>query len=604
MSVESIVSANTVANNSTTNSAASTPARPDLLLQYLIDIQQQYHCVPDGRIKSLALKLRRTEADIKGVIGFYSFLHLQSQGSYEVLISDNVTDQMLGSRELMHELCERLKSEPGVPREDGRVTVDSTSCTGLCDQGPAMLVNGLAIPRLDTKRIVTISDLIESAVPLEQWPKVLFQIEDNIQRRDLLLSDKSEPGQALEALLTQGSSALLDQIQASDLRGRGGAGFKTGLKWQFCQQSQASQRYVVCNADEGEPGTFKDRVLLSTGADKVFEGMTLCAGIVGASKGLLYLRWEYQYLQKQLEQVLEARRKAGLLGDAILNKPGFSFDIEIQLGAGAYVCGEESALIESLEGKRGIPRNRPPFPVTQGYKNQPTVVNNVETFFAATLIAIHGADWFRSRGTPQSSGTKLLSISGDCDRPGIYEYPFGASIQQILEDCGAYNTQAVQVSGAAGMTLAAQEFDRCIAFEDVQTGGSFMVLNQQRELLNMARNFIHFFAHESCGFCTPCRVGGMLMKDLVDKLHSGHASRYDIQEIRNIASLMQSNSHCGLGSSAPNPILDLLNKFPESYEPRLTQSGYEPAFDLDAALQEARDISGRDDVGAHIGFKA
>ena len=604
MNSESFVSANSVANNSTTNSTASNPACPDLLLQYLIDIQQQYHCVPDERIKSLVLKLSRSEADIKGVISFYSFLHLQSRGSYDVLISDNITDQMLGSRKLKRELCKRLKLKPGVPREDGRVTVDSTSCTGLCDQGPAMLVNGRAIPRLDTTRTATIADLIESATPLDQWPGYLFQIEDNIQRRDLLLSDKSDPGQALEALLTRGSSALLEQIQASDLRGRGGAGFKTGLKWQFCQQSQASQRYVVCNADEGEPGTFKDRVLLSTGADKVFEGMTLCAGIVGASKGLLYLRWEYQYLLEQLEQVLEARRKAGLLGDAILNKPGFSFDIEIHLGAGAYVCGEESALIESLEGKRGIPRNRPPFPVTQGYKNQPTVVNNVETFFAATLIAIHGPDWFQSRGTVQSSGTKLLSISGDCDRPGIYEYPFGVSIQRILKDCGAHNTQAVQVSGAAGMTLCTEEFDRCIGFEDAQTGGSFMVLNQQRDLIDMVRNFVHFFTHESCGFCTPCRVGGALMKNLLDKLYSGHSSHYDVLEMRNIASLMQSSSHCGLGSSAPNPILDLLNKFPASYESRLTQSGYEPAFDLDAALQEARDISGRDDVGAHIGFKA
>lgn len=584
--------------------AAINSARPDLLLQYLIDIQNFHHCIPDTLIKSLAHELNRSEADIKGVIGFYSFLHLQSRGSYEVLISDNITDQLLGSRHLKDKLCERLELVQGVPRKDGRVTVDSTSCTGMCDQGPAMLVNGRAIPRLDTGRITRICDLIESATPIERWPQFLFQIDDNIQRRDLLLSDESESGQALASLVARGRTSLLKQIQSSGLRGRGGAGFKTGLKWQFCQQTQAEQRYVVCNADEGEPGTFKDRVLLNTEAEKIFEGMTLCAGIVGASKGLVYLRWEYQYLREHLERVLEARRKAGLLGDAILNKLGFNFDIEIQMGAGAYICGEESALIESLEGKRGIPRNRPPFPVTLGYKNQPTVVNNVETFLAATLIAVHGANWFRSVGTTQSSGTKLLSISGDCDHPGVYEYPFGVSIQQILEDCGARTPQAVQVSGAAGRTLTAREFDRCIAFEDVQTGGSFMVFNQQRDLLDVMKNFVHFFAHESCGFCTPCRVGGVLMKDLVDKLHSGHASHYDVQEMRNIATLMQSSSHCGLGSSAPNPVLDILNKFPATYEPRLAQSDYEPAFDLDAALQEARDISGRDDAGAHIRLKA
>lgn len=593
MTIENFVSDTLTANG----------AKADGLLQYLIEIQRYYQRIPNAAIKLLAQQLETTEADIKGVIGFYSFLHLQSRGNYDVLISDNITDQMLGSRRLKKELCEHLNLVPGIPCEDGRATVDNTSCTGMCDQGPAMLVNGQAIPHLDTKRIATIASLINSATPLEQWPQYLFKIDDNIQQSDRLLSDKSESGQALTALIAQGSPALLEQIQLSELRGRGGAGFKTGLKWQLCKQSRAKQHYVVCNADEGEPGTFKDRVLLNTEADKVFEGMTLCAGIIGASKGLLYLRGEYLYLRKHLEQVLEARRKAGLLGDSILNQTGFNFDIEIHLGAGAYICGEESALIESLEGKRGIPRNRPPFPVTQGFKNQPTIVNNVETFFAATLIAIHGADWFRSMGTAQSSGSKLLSISGDCDRPGIYEYPFGVSIRNILHDCGAHNTQAVQISGAAGVTLATEEFDRCIGFEDVQTGGSFMVFNQQRDLLDIMQNFAHFFAHESCGFCTPCRIGGTLMKDLVDKLHSGHASHYDMQEIRNIAALMQRSSHCGLGSSAPNPVLDILNKFPASYQSRLAQSDYEPAFDLDAALQEARDISGRDDTAAHIGFK-
>ena len=583
---------------------AASDNRPDHLLQYLYEIQYRYSFISDEAIIRLADKLSMTESQIRGVVGFYSFLHTTPRGRYDILVSDSITDHMLGSRELLSSLCKKLAVGLGQPRADGRVTVDTTSCTGMCEQGPAMLVNGWTITRLDQRRIDSIVDLIEAETAVEQWPKEFFEVEDNIQRRDILLSDDSANGNALRALIEQGSEQMLEQIEASGLRGRGGAGFKTGMKWRFCKQAEADQRYVVCNADEGEPGTFKDRILLNTYANKVFEGMTLCAGVIGATKGYVYLRGEYRYMRSALEEVLKKRREAGLLGKKILDKPGFDFDIEIHMGAGAYICGEESSLIESLEGKRGIPRKRPPFPVTHGYMNKPTVVNNVETFMAAALIAIHGADWFHSVGTEQSSGTKLLSISGDCDRPGIYEYPFGVSIQHILQDCGAGDAQAVQIAGAAGFTLPAREFERCVAFEDVSTGGSFMVFNQQRDLLDMVQNFAHFFVHESCGFCTPCRVGSALMKDLIDKVCAGHAGQYDLDEIHNIGKLMRGSSHCGLGTTAPNSMLDTLSKFPEIYQQRLRHTAYEPAFDLDAALQDARDITGRDDAGAHIGTES
>jgi [NiFe] hydrogenase diaphorase moiety large subunit len=581
--------------------ASPTNNRPDYLLQYLYEIQYQYSYIPETAIELLATRLSLTEAHIRGVIGFYTFLHESPRGSYDILFSDSITDHMLGSRELLQNLCTRLDVTPGQPRADGRVTVDTTSCTGMCDQGPAMLVNGWTITRLDQNRIDNIVELIESETDIEQWPEEFFRVEDNIQRRDLLLSDDSKDGDALRALIEQHEETILEQIEASGLRGRGGAGFKTGTKWRFCREAEADRHVVVCNADEGEPGTFKDRVLLTSYADKVFEGMTVCAGIIGASRGYLYLRGEYRYLHAQLEKVLQQRRESGLLGKGILGKTGFDFDIEIHMGAGAYICGEESSLIESLEGKRGIPRKRPPFPVTHGYLNKPTVVNNVETFMAAAMIAVHGPDWFRSVGTDESSGTKILSISGDCEQPGIYEYPLGISIDDILKDCGAKQAQAVQVAGAAGFTIAPNEYHRRIAFEDVSTAGSFMVFNQQRDLLDMVRNFAHFFVHESCGFCTPCRVGSALMKDLVDKVHSGHAGQYDLEEMKNIGTLMRATSHCGLGTTAPNPMLDTLNKFPHIYETHLRHSGYEPAFDLDAALQDARDITGRDDAGAHLG---
>jgi [NiFe] hydrogenase diaphorase moiety large subunit len=583
---------------------ASHGAEQSRLLQTLVRLQHRFSCIPERAITQLATLLQLPESEIRGVIGFYAFLHEQARGDYDILLSDSITDHMLGSRRLLQQFCSTLGVEAGVPRADGRVTVDITSCTGICDQGPAMLVNGQVVSRLDDNRIKHICKLIEAGTGVSQWPAGFFEIEDNIRRRDLLLSDEtataSPDGGALRALLESGSDALLDVIEKSGLRGRGGAGFRTGTKWRFCKQAEADNRYVVCNADEGEPGTFKDRVLLNSYADSVFEGMTLCAGVIGARRGYLYLRGEYRYLLEPLERILQQRRENGLLGQRILDKDGFDFDIDIHLGAGAYICGEESSLIESLEGKRGIPRNRPPFPVTHGYLNQPTVVNNVETFMAAAKIAALGADWFCRAGTAESTGTKLLSISGDCERPGIYEYPFGVTVKQVLEDCGAENTQAVQIAGAAGTTLPVADAGRCLAFEDVSTGGSFMVFNTDRSLLDMVQNFAHFFVHESCGLCTPCRVGGSLLKDLVDKLVNGHATHYDLAEMKQIGALMERSSLCGLGTTAANPVLDLLERFPQLVESRLANSGYEPAFDLDAALQEARDISGRDDAGAHI----
>jgi len=594
------VSAQINPDNFLTELLAANRHDPGQLLQCLHAIQYRYSCIPPQAIERLASALGLTQAHVESVISFYAFLHTTPRGQFDILFSDNITDYMLGSRELMLWLCERLGVEPGVPRADGRVTVDITPCTGMCDQGVSLLVNGIAVTQVDDKRVVVIADLVEKAVPVEQWPREFFTIQNNIFRRDRMLFSDTGKGEALRALLDNGADTLLDVIEKSGLRGRGGAGFYTALKWRICKQAESDTHYVICNADEGEPGTFKDRVLLSSHSNCVFEGMTLCAGIIGAKQGYLYLRGEYLYLRGQLEQILAQRREKGLLGSNILGQKGFDFDIEIHMGAGAYVCGEESALIESLEGKRGIPRIRPPFPVTHGYRNRPTVVNNVETFTAAAKIASLGVDWFRDMGTVQSSGTRLLSVSGDCARPGIYEYPFGITVQQVLDDCGATDTQAVQMAGAAGSMIPPAHFERRIAFEDVATGGSFMIFNQQRNLFEMVLNFARFFVHESCGFCTPCRVGGSLLKDLVEKFYKGHASRHDVEEMKNIGALMQRSSHCGLGNTAPNPVLDLLEHFPDLVEQHLSRDDYEPAFDLDASLQQARMITGRDDEGAHI----
>jgi len=575
--------------------------QPTALLQILREAQELEGWLPPPVVSHIARGLGLPRARVEGVAGFYRFLHLSPAGRFRVLFSDNVTDRMAGNLELLERFCASLWVERGKPSEDGQLLVDTTSCTGMCDQGPAILVNGRAIPRMDSARAEQVAELIRSRTELAAWPAELFCVEDNIHRRDVLLARSPEPGTAISAALARGAAGTLGELKRSELRGRGGAGYATASKWEACRSAAGESRYVVCNADEGEPGTFKDRVLLNSYADLLLDGMTVCAYVVGAERGFVYLRGEYRHLLTSLEETLSRRRAQGLLGDSICGAPGFDFDIEIHLGAGAYICGEESALIESLEGKRGIPRNRPPYPVSRGYLGQPTVVNNVETFCAAAMIARHGGEWFGALGRPKSTGTKILSVSGDCARPGIYEYPFGVSVRRILEDCGATRSQAVQVGGPSGTCIDAHEFDRCIAFDDLSTPGAFMVFDDTRDMFETARNFTHFFAHESCGFCTPCRVGTTLLCLVVEKIHEGKGSQHDLNRIFRLNRLLRASSHCGLGHTACNSLFDTIKRFRPAYERRLESLEFEPAFDLDGALARARAMTGRDDAGAHLG---
>ncbi|MBI5431434.1 MAG: NAD(P)H-dependent oxidoreductase subunit E [Planctomycetes bacterium] len=570
------------------------------LVQILRDVVAAEGYVAPRVITALAEALALPRAHVEGVAGFYSFFATEPRGRFRVLFSGNVTDEMAGSRELCRRLLDSFHLELGEVSRDGLVSVGTTSCTGLCDQGPALLVNGRAIARLTPQRIGAISSLIRGGSPVDEWPKNLLRIHSHVEKRGILLSDQLAPGEALSAAVRRGREATLAELVRSNLRGRGGAGFSTGAKWSACAAAPGEERYVVCNADEGEPGTFKDRELLGGHANLVVDGLCVAAYAVGAQKGFVYLRGEYEFLVAPLEEQLAARRESGLLGRNVLGVDGFDFDIELHVGAGAYVCGEESALIESLEGKRGIPRNRPPYPVTHGYLGKPTVVNNVETLAAAAWIVVHGADAFRAVGTAKSAGTKLLSVSGDVDRPGTYEYPFGVSVERVLADAGARNTQAVQVGGPSGTLLAPHEFQRRIALEDVPSAGAFMVFDRSRDMLAVADNFARFFAHESCGFCTPCRVGTTLNAQLMARILAGKGSRGDFEDLARISKLMKAASHCGLGATAGNPVLDALAKYRPAFDRRLKSLDVLPPFDLDEALAPAREATARDDAGAHF----
>ena len=598
-------------------------ANPQALLQILVGVQHAYHHIPDAAVSALAEGLDLAPVRVQGLVSFHSFLSAKFQGDFVIHLSDCITDQMQGGRDLSARLCERLGVRPGETRKDGLVSVHRTSCTGMCDQGPSALVNYMPVTRLDADRIDRIAGLVSGRVPLESWPREFFEVDSNIRRSDVIFRKTLPPGAGLRASLDRGGKSLqaweedlaptdarkyqldrggaetLKEIYRSEIRGRGGAGFKAGIKWQSVREAKKGDRYVVCNADEGEPGAFKDRVLLTDHADMVFEGMTVCGHVVGARRGLIYVRQEYWYLRDHLEATLKRRREQGLLGRNILGS-ALDFDIEVHFGAGAYICGMETAMIKSLEGRRGIPRRRWPLPVHQGFLKSPTVVNNVETFACAAAISARGGAWFSGLGTASSTGTRLFCLSGDCERPGVYEYPMGVSIEEILRDCGSEDAQGIQVGGPSGTLINRSEFGRAVCFEDLPGVGAMMVFGPKRDIFEAITNFALFFQHESCGLCTPCRVGTTLLADYVKKFERGCGSPVDIEEINHISLLMKNMAHCGLGQSASNHLTDSLGKFPAIWTSRMKTTDFEPAFDLDWALEEARGLTGRTDASAYF----
>lgn len=381
------------------------------------------------------------------------------------------------------------------------------------------------------------------------------------ERKGYILFIDVEPNTGLKKALTKKRTEVIADIRNSGLKGRGGAGFPTGVKWNLAASASSDTKYVVCNADEGEPGTFKDRVILSEYTDDLLEGITIAGYAIGAETGIIYLRGEYEYLKKQIVDTIDKRRSEGWLGKNVGGKEVFNFDIEIRMGSGAYVCGEETALIESLEGQRGEPRNRPPFPVNTGFMGCPTIVNNVETLVTASRIIAKGVDWFTKYGIDKSTGTKVYSISGDCEKPGVYEFNIGITIAELLKEVGGGNAKAVVMGGASGRVVPAKDFAKTVAYVDAPTGGSVIVLGQERDMLDVAENFLEFFVEESCGQCTPCREGNPLLLDGVKRLKNGTCSMEYLQELMSLAETMQLASKCGLGQSSPNAFLSIIEHF-------------------------------------------
>lgn len=584
-------------------SCAEVSNNPGRMMDILWSVQNQLGCISPESMRLIAHYTGTARVEVEGVVSFYAFFHSVPQGQFVIYLCDDIIDRYAGVRDIETSMTDLLGITMGETSNDGLFSLHYTPCIGMSDQAPAMLINDRVITQLTPQKIRHILESLKQHKNLDQ---LLSQehhmaqsagnslsnsdiVTSRIYKTDLLLSDHHVPESGLKQALTHSPEEIICLLEQSNLRGRGGAGFSVSTKWRTAKETVASERYVICNADEGEPGTFKDRVLLTERANLLFEGMTIAAHTLGQAIGIVYLRAEYRYLLPHLESVLEARRHTGLLGNV------GGFDIRIQLGAGAYICGEESALISSCEGKRGEPQNKPPFPAESGYLGCPTVVNNVETFCNIPLIFEKGPAHFTAIGTPESCGTKLLSICGDCTQPGVYEFPFGVTLNDVLSASGASDAAAVQVGGASGELVGRTDFGRRLCFEDLPTAGAIMVFSSTRNILDIVDYFMQFFIDESCGYCTPCRVGNVFLHKTLQKIQQGLGEPADLVYLKQLSQTIIQTSRCGFGHTSPNPILSSMKNFPLVYSALLKEhkDGLQTSFDIQHALSESRHIAKR-----------
>jgi len=569
-------------------------------------VQARFGCVSSEAMDLIAAALSVHRVEVEGVVSFYAFLSSKPKGKVVIRLCDDIIDEMKGSKLVADAFTETLGIDIGETTPDGKISIEHTPCIGMSDQAPTALINDVVFTHLSSDS----ARQIAAALRQDRDPSSLVSdfgdgnnghnlvramVQNNIRLRGEVIFAAMTPGAALTNALAMTPAETIRDVKTARLRGRGGAGFPTGIKWDFARKAQGDTHYVICNADEGEPGTFKDRVILTECPNMLFEGMTIAGYAIGSDTGILYLRAEYAYLRPFLEHVLAERRKQGLLGKNICNRDEFDFDIRIQMGAGAYICGEETALISSCEGRRGDPKTRPPFPAQEGFMACPTTVNNVETFCCVSRILEKGPGWFARTGSPGNPGTKLLSISGDCRRPGVYEVPFGIPLADVLKLCGGADAAAVQVGGPSGQMIGPDDFDHTICYDDLATGGSIMLFNKQRNILEIVSKFLEFFIEESCGYCTPCRVGNVLLKNRIDNIAAGRGQRSDLDYLQALGETVEFASRCGLGQTSPNPVLTTLKNMRSVYEEQITDpdDGMQPRFDLKAALADAEAIAGR-----------
>ena len=500
------------------------------------------------------------------------------------------------------EIIEKLEQELKAKGLENEVKVIKTGCFGLCALGPVMIVYPEGCFYSEVK-VEDVPEIVEEHLLKGRMVKRLLY-EETVHQDDIKPLNETnfykkqhrvalrncgviDPENIEEYIAMDGYQALakclteltpnevIQIVKDSGLRGRGGGGFPTGLKWSFTAKNTADQKYVVCNADEGDPGAFMDRSVLEGDPHCIVEAMTICGYATGATEGYVYVRAEYPIAVHRLDVAIKEAREAGLLGKNIFNS-GFDFDLHIRLGAGAFVCGEETALMTSIEGNRGEPRPRPPYPAVKGLFGKPTTENNVETFANIPQIILHGAEFFNSMGTEKSSGTKVFALGGKINNTGLVEIPMGTTLREIIEDIGGgipngKKFKAAQTGGPSGGCIPASLMDTPIDYDNLTAigcmmgSGGLIVMDEDNCMVDIAKFFLDFTVDESCGKCTPCRIGTKRMRELLEKITDGKATLEDLDELESLAHYIKDNSLCGLGQTAPNPVLATLRFFKDEY---------------------------------------
>ena len=530
------------------------------LLRELSDIQHQHGWVSNERLHELSLAKGVPLYRLEGLVSFYPHFRREKPRTTTVRLCRDVCCQMAGASQVAQD----LRSQ----HCDQDVEFTEVSCLGRCDEAPAVAINDVpASGSVDELSAwIAGSATLPTNDPTEtrrRWKCDPYA--DGAQPYSLtksLLSAEDDPG-----------NICVDRLVAAGLRGMGGAGFPTGRKWELVRAQSAIPKYVICNADESEPGTFKDRVILEELPHLVLEGMLLAGLTIGAETGIIYLRHEYAREQKALERELERARQLGILGENAAGS-GRRFDVEIFVSPGGYILGEETALLEALEDKRGEPRNRPPYPGQHGLWGQPTLVNNVESFALATSIIHHGADWWHDQGVGDCSGLKVVCVSGDVSRPGVHEVPVGTTVREVIELSGGMKDGkpllAFLPGGASSNFLPATRADTPLDFDAMQQAGSMLgtgaviVMAQGRDLYALATNLVTFFRNESCGKCVPCRIGSEKAVALLENVATGDQPRETLDILPELGETLEQTSICGLGQVALNPILSMLTHFPDA----------------------------------------
>jgi NADH-quinone oxidoreductase subunit F len=550
--------------------------RPDSLLPVLQMVQESNHgFLSKQACGAIADAMAVNDARVFGAASFYSLLSTQPRPAKVIRVCDGPVCMLRGAGPV------RAAIESAAPR--GEWAAERCSCLGLCDRAPAALRQDEPCGPIPLDRAGDVfnrsacgqSNLYGEALPGEV--RVAMARIGKIDPESIDSAIQAGAYQALKSALAGSPAVLLDIVDRSGLRGRGGAGFPSGRKPQMVAHADSPQKYVVCNADESEPGTFKDRVLMEGDPHLLLEGMALAAYAVAASTGIIYVRGEYEWVARRLEHAIAQAGERGWLGEMIQGTD-FSFHVHVHRGAGAYICGEESALLESLEGKRGQPRIRPPYPTTHGYQGKPTLINNVETLCLVPPIVSHGAEWFQSLGTADSAGTKIFTVSGCVERPGAFEVPLGITLRQIVEQFagdtrGGLPFKAALTGGAAGRFVPVSLLDVPMDYHSMAQGvalgsGAVIVLDRSVSIPAMLTWLLHFFEVESCGKCTPCREGTREARMICERFAAGRGNAEDLAELKRLARMLDLTSFCGLGRSVAWPIESAIRHFGDEFATR------------------------------------